>query len=159
MHTRPLHALEPGRAAEAGALVHGPMEGLEPVFPTCSDARSSTSCCRRWAARRSAIIDGHCNARRSRKIVAGRNIGVRSAGLKQLNITVGPARPGSALLSDGVATNATCFKSRWAAYPSGKWRRCQVNQRNRMLRRLAVRMRRASAAVLAHSLDVGGRRR
>ena len=36
--------------AEAGARVQGSIEGLEPMFSTCSDARSSTTCCRRWAA-------------------------------------------------------------------------------------------------------------
>ena len=49
-HWRPLHELEPGRVAEAGARVQGSIEGLEPVFSTCSDARSSTTCCRRWLA-------------------------------------------------------------------------------------------------------------
>ena len=42
--------------AEAGAGVQGSMEGLEPAFSTCSGARSSTDCCRRWAA--SAWKDG-----------------------------------------------------------------------------------------------------
>ena len=42
--------------AEAGARVQGSMEGLEPAFSTCSGARSSTDCCRRWAA--SAWKDG-----------------------------------------------------------------------------------------------------
>ena len=59
--------------AEAGARVQGSMEGLEPVFSTCSDARSSSTCCRRWAARRSALIDGRHKASISRQIVADRN--------------------------------------------------------------------------------------
>ena len=49
-HVRPLHVLEPGRAVEAGARVQASIEGLEPVSSTCSDARSSTTCCRRWLA-------------------------------------------------------------------------------------------------------------
>jgi hypothetical protein len=48
-HMRPLHDLQPGSVAEAGARVQASIEGLEPVFSTCSDARSSTNCCRRWA--------------------------------------------------------------------------------------------------------------
>jgi hypothetical protein len=72
-HWRPLHELEPGRVAEAGARVQGSMEGLEPTFSTCSDARSSSTCCRRWAARRSALIDGRHKASISRQIVADRN--------------------------------------------------------------------------------------
>jgi len=48
-HRLPLHELEPGSAAAAGARVQGSIEGLEAVFSTCSDARSSTTCCRRWA--------------------------------------------------------------------------------------------------------------
>ena len=47
---RPLHDLQPCRAAEAGARAQASIEGLEPTFSTCSDARSSTNCCRRWAA-------------------------------------------------------------------------------------------------------------
>ena len=57
-HMRPLHVLAPCRAAEAGARVQASIEGFEPVFSTCSDARSSTTCCQRWAARRSASIAG-----------------------------------------------------------------------------------------------------
>ena len=49
-HMRPLHVLELGRAVEAGARVQGSMDGFEPVFSTCSGARSSTTCCRRWLA-------------------------------------------------------------------------------------------------------------
>ena len=49
-HMRPLHVLEPCRAAEAGARVQASIEGFKPIFSTCSDARSSTNCCRRWAA-------------------------------------------------------------------------------------------------------------
>ena len=49
-HMRTLHDLQPGSVAEAGARVQASIEGLEPVFSTCSDARSSTNCCRRWAA-------------------------------------------------------------------------------------------------------------
>ena len=41
---------------EAGARVQAPIEAFEAVFSTCSGARSSTDCCRRWAASRS--IDG-----------------------------------------------------------------------------------------------------
>ena len=62
-HMRPLHVLEPCRAAEAGARVQASIEGFKPIFSTCSDARSSTICCRRWAARRSALIDGRRTAR------------------------------------------------------------------------------------------------
>ena len=40
---------------EAGARVQGPIEAFEAVFFTCSGARSSTDCCRRWAASR--LID------------------------------------------------------------------------------------------------------
>ena len=71
-HMRPLHVLEPCRAAEAGARVQASIEGFEPTFSTCSGARSSTTCCQRWAARRSALIDGRHKARRSRKMVAHR---------------------------------------------------------------------------------------
>ena len=53
---RPLHELEPGTVAEASARVQAPIEGFEAVFSTCSGARSSTDCCRRWAASR--LIDG-----------------------------------------------------------------------------------------------------
>ena len=49
---RPLHGLEPGRAAEAGALVQVSIEGVEPVLSTCSDARASTSSCCRCSVRR-----------------------------------------------------------------------------------------------------------
>ena len=49
-HMRPLHDLQPDSVAEAGARVQASIEGLEPTFSTCSDARSSTNCCRRWAA-------------------------------------------------------------------------------------------------------------
>ena len=49
---RPLHVLEPGRLAEAGARVQASIEGLEPTFSTCSDARSSTSSCCRCSVRR-----------------------------------------------------------------------------------------------------------
>jgi hypothetical protein len=49
-HMRPLHVLEPGRLAEAGARVQASIVGFEPTFSTCSDARSSTTCCQRWAA-------------------------------------------------------------------------------------------------------------
>ena len=42
--------------AEAGARVQAPIECFEAVFSTCSGARSSTDCCRRWAASR--LIDG-----------------------------------------------------------------------------------------------------
>ena len=45
-----MHALEPGTALEAGALVHMSIEAVEAKFSTCSDARASTICCRRWAA-------------------------------------------------------------------------------------------------------------
>ena len=62
-HMRPLHVLEPCRAAEAGARVQASIEGFEPTFSTCSDARSSTTCCQRWAARRSALIAGRRKAR------------------------------------------------------------------------------------------------
>jgi hypothetical protein len=71
-HMRPLHVLEPCRAAEAGARVQASIEGFEPTFSTCSGARSSTTCCQRWAARHSALIDGRHKARRSRKMVAHR---------------------------------------------------------------------------------------
>ena len=47
---RPLHDLQPCRAAEAGARAQASIEGFEPTFSTCSDARSSTNCCKRWAA-------------------------------------------------------------------------------------------------------------
>ena len=40
---RPLHELEPGRVAEAGARVQASMEGVEPVLSTCSGARASKS--------------------------------------------------------------------------------------------------------------------
>jgi hypothetical protein len=72
-HMRPLHVLEPCRAAEAGARVQASIEGFEPTFSTCSDARSSTTCCQRWAARRSALIDGRHKASRSKQTVADRN--------------------------------------------------------------------------------------
>ena len=39
-HMRPLHVLEPCRAAEAGARVQASIEGFKPIFSTCSDARS-----------------------------------------------------------------------------------------------------------------------
>jgi hypothetical protein len=55
-HMRPLHDLQPCRAAEASARVQASIEGFEPTFSTCSDARSSTNCCKRWAA--SAQKDG-----------------------------------------------------------------------------------------------------
>ena len=42
--------------AEASARVQASIEGFEAVFSTCSGARSSTDCCRRWAASR--LIDG-----------------------------------------------------------------------------------------------------
>ena len=61
-HMRPLHVLEPGRLAEAGARVQASIVGFEPTFSTCSDARSSTTCCQRWAARRSALIAGRRKA-------------------------------------------------------------------------------------------------
>ena len=73
MHMRPLHVLESCRAAEAGARVQASIEGFEPTFSTCSDARSSMTCCRRWAARRSALIDGRRKASRSKQTVADRN--------------------------------------------------------------------------------------
>jgi len=57
-HMRPLHDLQPDSVAEAGARVQASIEGLEPTFSTCSGARSSTTCCQRWAARRSALIAG-----------------------------------------------------------------------------------------------------
>ena len=72
-HMRPLHVLEPCRAAEAGARVQASIEGFEPTFSTCSGARSSTTCCQRWAARRSALIDGRRKASRSKQTVADRN--------------------------------------------------------------------------------------
>jgi hypothetical protein len=37
---RPLHDLQPGRVSEAGARVQASIEGFEPTFSTCSDARS-----------------------------------------------------------------------------------------------------------------------
>ena len=105
-HMRPLHALEPGRAAEAGARVQGSIEGLEPTFSTCSDARSSTTCCRRWTARRSALIDGRRKARRSRRIVASRNYHIEEAGTKEYDITCVFAPGRSDLLSHGMAPTA-----------------------------------------------------
>ena len=48
-HIRPLHALEPGTALEAGALVHTSIEVVDAMSSTCCDARASTICCRRWA--------------------------------------------------------------------------------------------------------------
>jgi len=55
-------------------------------------------------------------------------------------------------------SNCKMFEWSWAAHRQLKWRWCQAKQRIHISRLLAVRMRRASAAVLAHSLDVGGRK-
>ena len=79
------------------------MEGLEPVFSTCSDARSSTTCCRRWAARRSALSAGRRNARRSRKIVADRRYHKEEILMKEVDSAVGSARLRSNMLRRDMA--------------------------------------------------------
>ena len=158
-HMRPLHVLEPCRAAEAGARVQASIEGFEPAFSTCSDARSSTTCCRRLAARRSTLIDGRRTARAQESTHAGRGEGFHQAWTMQINTAVGPARPGSTALIRGMAPTANSFEWNWAAHRQLKSRWSQAKRRGHISRRLAVSMRRGSAAVLAHSLDMGGRPR
>ena len=103
---RPLHVLEPGRVAEAGARVQGSIEGLEPTFSTCSDARSSTTCCQRWAARRLALIDGRGKARGQERSHAGRDEGFHQAWTMQINTAVGSARLRTTALIRGMAPTA-----------------------------------------------------
>ena len=116
-HMRPLHDLQPGSVAEAGARVQASIEGLEPTFSTCSGARSSTTCCQRWAARRSALIDGRHKARRSRKIVASRNCHMEEAGTMELDIACVFAPVRSDLLIHGMALKAESIRRSWAAHP------------------------------------------
>ena len=158
-HMRPLHVLEPGRLAEAGARVQASIVGLEPTFSTCSDARSSTTCCQRWAARRSALIAGRQKARGRERSVASRNCPMEEAGTMELDITCVFAPGRSDHLICGMAPKVAPIRRSWAADRQLQWRWCQAKRRNHISRRLAVRMRRVLAAVLAHSLEVGGRRR
>ena len=91
----------------------------------------------------------------------GRGAQVRCAtekdegGQQHCRLRAGPLAPAE----EWCGSHGRPFKSRWAAYPSGNWRRCQVNQRNHMSRQLAKRMRRVWAAELAHNLHAGGRDR
>ena len=57
--------------------------------------------------------------------------------------------------SEGAAP----IRRSWAADRQLQWRWCKAKRRNHISRQLAVRMRCVLAAVLAHSLDVAGRRR
>ena len=76
------------------------------------------------------------------------------------NITaVGAAKSGSTALRCGMAPKAAPIRRSWAADRQLQWRWCKAKRRNHISRQLAVRMRCVLAAVLAHSLDVGGRRR
>ena len=70
-------AMQGGRGRRA--RVQASIEGFEPAFSTCSDARSSTTCCRRSAARRSALIDGRRTARAQESTHAGRGEGFHQA--------------------------------------------------------------------------------
>ena len=79
--------------------------------------------------------------------------------MNEFESAVGSARLRSDMLRRGMAPMANSFERSWAAHRQLKWRWSQVKRRSHILRRLAVRMRRGSAAELAHSLDVGGRPR
>jgi|AntAceMinimDraft_12_1070368.scaffolds.fasta_scaffold67957_1 hypothetical protein len=65
----------------------------------------------------------------------------------------------SDLLIHGMALKAESIRRSWVADRQLQWRWCKAKRRNHISRQLAVRMRCVLAAVLAHSLDVAGRRR
>ena len=69
------------------------------------------------------------------------------------------AKSGSTSLIGGMAPKAESIRRSWAADRQLQWRWCKAKRRNHISRQLAVSMRCVLAAVLAHSLDVAGRRR
>ena len=79
--------------------------------------------------------------------------------MNEVDSVVGFARLRSDMLRPGMAPKVESFEWSWAAHRQLKSRWSQAKRRGHISRRLAVSMRRGSAAVLAHSLDMGGRPR
>lgn len=79
--------------------------------------------------------------------------------MNEVDSVVGSARLRTTALIRGMAPTANSFEWNWAVHRQLKSRWSQAKRRGHISRRLAVSMRRGSAAVLAHSLDMGGRPR